>query len=477
MLKNLADHFLENANPKNFFFEIETRKKRSFLEIKKNVKSLSKKKILKKKKKISVILPNGIDYVEFFLTCQSLGILFHPIPYFTSQTEIKKILKFFEPELVITDRKDLNLLKKNFNIQNILSIKNSKSETLTMKKIKYNQPASMYNSSGTTGDPKGILYSYENIYVLAKAISENFKFTEKDNHLALLPLGHTASLNYNLLPSLYCGSSMFISKGFQFLASNFFKVLKKYNITYTQIVPTILLHVNKLNIKKVKIEKLRYIGCGSSYLPIESQKEFIKKYGIKVANLYGLSETGPSHIDNPESKHWEPGSIGVPLSVNKCKISSDGELMIKGKTVFVGYYKNKKLYKKTVKGGWFYTGDYGKFRNKKFYFIDRKKDLIIKGGINIFPSEIENIIYKAKDVSECVAFSKINQLKDEEVAVAIVKRNKNINENQLKKKLIEICIKNLSKHKIPNHFYFIKKIPKTASNKLMRRKIKDKFNQ
>ena len=166
------------------------------------------------------------------------------------------------------------------------------------------------------------MYSNQNMISLIESINKDFGFNKTDRHLALLPFGHTASINYNILPALMVGSELYISRGFENMNISFFKLLKKFNITYTQVVPSILFILNKMNIKISKnfLPKLKFLGCGSSYLPLSKQKEFIKKYKIKVANLYGLSETGPTHIDDPRLKNWKPGSLGKPLSVCKFKL-------------------------------------------------------------------------------------------------------------------------------------------------------------
>ena len=131
------------------------------------------------------------------------------------------------------------------------------------------------------------------------------------------------------------------------MADNIFNILEKHKITYTEIVPTVLFVLNKLkiDISNINLSSLEFIGCSSSTLPLSAQKEFIKQYGVGVGNLYGLSETGPTHIDDPREKGWQPGSVGIPLDVNECRISDDGEILIKGENVFTGYYKNEKLYK------------------------------------------------------------------------------------------------------------------------------------
>ena len=149
-----------------------------------------------------------------------------------------------------------------------------------------------------------------------------------------------------------------------------------------------MLNKLKIDVSNLNLSSLTFIGCGSSTLPLEVQKEFINQYNIGVGNLYGLSETGPTHIDDPREKNWQPGSVGVPLDVNECKVSEDGELLIKGSNVFIGYYKNQNLYEDVVIDGWFSTGDLGYRDNGRYYFSDRKKDLIIKGGINIVALEL-----------------------------------------------------------------------------------------
>ncbi len=313
---------------------------------------------------------------------------------------------------------------------------------------------------------------------LISSIVRGFKFDKNDRQLAFLPFGHTASINYNILPSLFVGCDLFISKGFENLRKDFFNIISQYKITYTEIVPTVLFILNKLqiNISDLNLKSLKFIGCSSSTLPLASQKEFIKLYNIGIGNLYGLSETGPTHIDDPREKNWKPGSIGLPLDVNKCMINKDGEIIIKGNNVFKGYHKNNKLFKKTVINEWFHTGDLGEYKNGKYYFIDRKKDLIIKSGINIVPMEIEEIIHQIPEVLECVVVGKKDKIHGEDIA-AIVVKNGNIKENILKKKIKIICKKTFSSYKIPVLIEFWDSIPKTASKKLMRRKVRELINK
>lgn len=423
-------------------------------------------------------MPNCISYIEFFLAITSSKGVFVPIPFFTEKNEIKKILEFIQPDIILSDgSKDLKFFKKEIiNINHILGHEIYKKNIIRndLKDL-----ACIYYSSGTTGNPKGIMYSHENMLSLIDSINKDFKFGHKDKHLVFLPFGHTASINYNILPSLMVGSELFISGGFANIGVNFFNILKKYKITYTQIVPSILFMLNKMNINisKIKFNNLKFIGCGSSFLPLSKQIEFISKYKIKVANLYGLSETGPTHLDDPREKKWKPGTIGKPLSVCKFKLDKKNNILIKGKNVFVGYYKNKQLFKKSFTNtGWFITGDIGKEEKGNIFFLDRSKDLIIKNGINIVPGEIEEEIYKTKKFLECCVVGIDDEIQGEEIAVAIKPNNSNLKFNLLVDCIKKQCKKNLSNYKMPKYFYLLDDFPKTASGKIKRIIIKKKLN-
>ena len=224
-----------------------------------------------------------------------------------------------------------------------------------------------------------------------------------------------------------------------------------------------------------------FLGCGSSILPLESQIQFEKKFGIKIGNLYGLSETGPTHIDDPRIDNWIPGTIGIPLDVNVCKISEDSEILIKGKNVFSGYYKNTKLYNEVVKDGWFYTGDLVDFKGGKFIYKDRSKDLIIKGGINIVPAEVEEVLYMDEEILEAAVIGIFNETHGEEVIAAVSLKNLNSDKEFIKARLYDLLSANLSSYKHPIDILFLDSLPKTHSGKLKRREVRsliqDEYNR
>ena len=478
MPKTIVEYFKNHLGSDKVICEVETGKQLTFQEVFLNASKRMGDFKRYDQKIVSVILPNSIFYIEYLLAVLSSNNIFNPIPYFIGIQELDKVLDYIEPSCIVTEREDIiDKYNGKYKIINPLSSDLSE-ETFQDKDIDNTLPATLYYSSGTTGDPKGVLYSHKNMISLIASINRGFHFTKGDNQFAFLPFGHTASINYNILPSLMAGSNLYISRGFENLRTNFFEVIAKYKITFTEIVPTALLTLLKLNIdiSKYDLNNLRFIGCGSSTLPLTSQKEFIDKYKIRVCNLYGLSETGPSHVDYPLEPGWKPGSIGKPLDVNECKISDDGEILLKGENVFVGYHKNEKLYKRVIKNGWFYTGDIGFERDGKYYFVDRKKDLIIKGGINIVPMEIEEVFYKHDQVHECVVVGKEDKIVGENIVAVVVPHNKE-NELDLVRELKLLCKSHLSNFKVPSRILIWDELPKTHSNKLLRMKVRAVINE
>jgi long-chain acyl-CoA synthetase len=469
-------------NNKNSVTDVLTGQSMTYDEIYRRGWVFGKNLQLEKQTIIPVLLPNSLEYLIAYIGITIHGLIFAPVPYFLEAAEVSKLLDYYNSEFLITDRNDIIHSVKIIQQPDLLPT-NFESQYDSQKcitKIKESHVVCLYYSSGTTGNPKGVLYTHENKYSLINAIVKDFSFTNQSRHFAFLPFGHTASLNYSVFPSLFLGSEMFIASGFNKIRSKFFELLSKYKITYVELVPTVAQTLVKLNedINKLDLSNIPFIGCGSAPLSKSIQIEFFRNFQIPLANLYGLSETGPSHIDNPLIPNWVPGSIGKPISVNKCKIAEDGEILLRGKNVMLGYFKNDKLTKEVIKNGWFYTGDYGYEEKGLYYFLDRKKDLIILGGINIYPAEIEDVLYKDSRVLECAVFGVEDKMLGEKI-IAYIKCNSINNQNliDIETDIIKLCKKFLSGFKIPSTIVFVEEIPKTASGKILRRNLRELYSQ
>jgi acyl-CoA synthetase (AMP-forming)/AMP-acid ligase II len=445
--------------------------------------------------RITLVIENSPEYCFFYFGIIRAGAVLNPMPFTSHKEEIMKNVRLVEPRLVLIDerkRRDFGDDSENVTFIPVgadrvfeKSIENMP-DTLTEKRpLQENDPACLYYSSGTTAEPKGVLYSNRNMIALTDSLSRGFKFSfEEEVHLIMLPLGHTASTNYSLLPCAYIGGKIVMAESFWHIRTKIWKLIETHRVTYMEVVPTVLYSI--LNIYRREVENdlssMRFTGCGSAPLQKGVQDQFQERFNLKVANLYGLSETGPTHIDDPLTPGWEPGSVGVPLDVNEVKIFDEndeelgpnetGEIVVKGDNVFVGYYKNQSLYDKVVVNGFFHTGDLGYIdENGIFYFKDRRKDLIIKGGINIVPGEIDEILLLHPAVKEGVTIGVPDQMFGEEVKSFVVAKDGMTVEPQ---DIIDHCAKYLPKTKVPKFVDIVDDIPKTHSGKLLRKKLRER---
>ncbi len=438
---------------------------------------------------ISIILKNSIEYVLFYLATLRIGCVINPYPYNLESKDVIRYLENVKPKLLFCHKIHYEYMKNSAQSKVILVDddfidKLDRSERHTDFKPEQKSPACVYYSSGTTGNPKSVVFSHKNMLTNISSICRGFKFNEQETHLIILPMGHTASVNYSFLPCTLLGGTLIITESFWKIKQKFWNLIKKFDITYVELVPSILVALLYIRYDKDDysgIKKLKFIGCGSAPLPVELQNKIYQKFGLKVANLYGLSETGPTHVDYPLDEGWKPGSIGKPLDVNQVNIVDKngnilehdqvGEIVVRGENVFIGYHNNKKIYDQLVVDGCFYTGDLG-YKNKDgvFYFTGRKKDLIIKGGINISPDEIDEVIFKLDEVKEATTVGMEDEYLGEKIITYIVlKDGKKLNDEQVK----NFCKKFLSKEKIPDVVKFVESLPKGPSGKILRREMKN----
>lgn len=445
---------------------------------------------------ISLCFENSIGFLILYLACIRLNAIVNPMPSSLSYQEIKKNVSFVKSKILFLSSyikgEDFGFVQHVYFMEdgqdNFFKELSGFSERFEPGNISRNKNsvASYYYTSGTTSNPKCIMYTHRNMVCVIDSVVRTFLFNHEDRHLGILPLGHTAIINYSFLPMLYIGGTLVLCENFIKIRPDFWKIISMFEITYVEVVPTILITLlhTPYDSKDIKENRsLKYIACGSAPLPVDIQKEFQTKYGIPVANLYGLSETGPSHFDYPFRKNWKPGTIGIPLDINECIILREdksmadvkevGEIAIKGDNVFTGYLRNERAYQNVIYNGYFLTGDMGyKDDEGIFYFVDRKKDLIIKGGVNIFPGEIEEVIYELEGIRSVAVLGIPDPVFGEDVVAFVsLKERSAIG----KEEILAHCSKNLQIFKCPKNIYIVENIPTGPSGKLLKRELREKY--
>jgi long-chain acyl-CoA synthetase len=261
------------------------------------------------------------------------------------------------------------------------------------------------------------------------------------------------------------------------------EAIVKHKVNFFPAVPT--MYVGLLNHPKIKDSDISSIrGCfsGAAPLPVEVIKEFEAKTGAQICEGYGLSETSPVATINPYGGKTLPGSIGLPVPDTELKIvdleegtkempaGQEGEVCIRGPQVMSGYYKMPDETAKTLRDGWLYTGDIGKMdENGYFYIVDRKKDMIIAGGYNIYPRDIDEVLFEHPKVMEACAIGVPDKYRGETVKVFVVLKP---GETMTEQEVIDYCKTKLAAYKVPKMVEFIDSLPKSNVGKILRKELR-----
>ena len=452
---------------------------------------------LKKNDKISLVFHNSSEFLILYFAGLSFGLTVVPINPDMSAREINYIVKDSNSKVIFLDEKlDEKIANNDFKdiiIKKIKSVSDLKLLTNKNKNVELNNitaydPAVIIYTSGTTGNPKGAMLSQLNLISDALSISHRFEFDKDTRTLCILPLFHNNGQVTTLLSPLYTGGSTVIIKGKVSLYS-FWDLVNEFNITWTSVMASILSILLSLP-KERKDNTLIGILCGGQILTNSVQKKFEDRFNVPIFEGYGLTETTSFSCINdfPEDKR-KIGSIGKPLITNEMIIFDDadnelgndeeGEICIRGYNVMMGYLGLEEKNKQVLKNGWFHSGDFGRRDSEGyFYFHGRQDSLIIKGGENIYPAELENVLYQHPDIDECAVIGIPDKFLGEEICAFIkIKKDKAVTEKNVK----DFCLGKIADYKQPkkviilNNLEDLNDIPKGPTKKILYRKLKEYY--
>jgi oxalate---CoA ligase len=327
-------------------------------------------------------------------------------------------------------------------------------------------------TSGTTSRPKIVPSSQKQASLRQKKQYQALKITPTDRCLHILPYYHGMGIGMPLLSVLYAGGTVICPK--EFIPSDFLYLLKTFRPTFYSAGPAlhqgILREIKRIPLNELKNNSLRFIRSGSAFLPDHAINDLETLLGVPVIVAFGSSETGPISINFPQ-KH---GSVGIPLvdylsimdeNGNIVGSCSEGEIVVKGETVFSGYEDDPDANKAAFTDGWYKTGDMGYLDNEGYLFLTgRKKELINKGGEKISPAEIDNVLMTHPSVKDAMTFGITDPILGEDLAAMVEVENQNVTETELRKYLINRLIQ----FKVPKKIYFVDEIPRGTTGKLLR---------
>jgi long-chain acyl-CoA synthetase len=440
---------------------------------------------------VSLLMPNSAEYIIAYFACWKLGALAGPVNSLLKEHEIEFVMNNSEAKAILVHsefRERLDNIRSELpHLRSVIEFDDEARATrefgdaaLPAVDIGKDEDAIIIYTSGTTGKPKGCLLTHCNVVANARQISQWLNFTGNDRLLTVMPLFHMNAVSVTTMSTLYAGGSTVISP--KFSASQFWKIISDYQVTSFGSVATmlsILLNTYPDGVPEgLKTDQLRFAMCGSAPVPAEVMKKFEETFNCPVVEGYGLSESTCRSTFNPPDERRRPGSCGLPIG-NEMKVFDDtdaevpdgelGEIVLRGENILKGYFKSPEATETAFRNGWFHTGDIGYCdKDGFFYIVDRKSDLIIRGGENIYPREIDEVLYQHPAVAAAATIGIPDPLYGEEVVAFVVLKD---GLEASEEGLISYCIDRLADYKCPKSIRIVAEIPKGPTGKLLKREL------
>jgi long-chain acyl-CoA synthetase len=396
--------------------------------------------------------------------------------------------EFCENLIVLTT--DENAVSPIENSKTLAEIIKNKPETFETFPTAPDDTCAILYTSGTTGQPKGAELTHLNLMTNVTSTFANHlpvvDFTDgvQKTVLITLPLFHTTGQTVQMNTNLYAGNRVVLLPRFEARAA--LEAMEKERVNFWIGVPTMywailkFVEENNYDVSKV-VRHLKVPTSGGAPMPVEVMKDFERVFGIRVLEGYGLSETSPLACFNHFEKPSKPGTVGQAIfGVDvKCFDENDrevqrgerGEVVIRGSNVMKGYYKRPEATREAFKNGWFHTGDIGIIDEEGYLsIVDRKKDMILRGGYNIYPRELEEVMMTHPAISLCAVVAvKDERLGEEVKAFVVLKKDCELS----KRDFIEWCKQQFAANKYPRHVEFRHSLPISATGKILKRELRE----
>ena len=465
---------------------------------------------VKKSDRVAIMLPNCPQYIVSYYGILKAGAIVTQVNPMLLENELIYLLKdsgaetivVYEPlypriKAIAKETSLKNIIVASFQPEKLQFEEDTSFEAFVGKgdgkvvpvSINPEDVAVLQYTGGTTGRSKGAMLTHRNIAANALQSQEFFKeettFGE-ESCLTVIPLFHVFAMTSSMNLSILNGSKNILLPRFDL--EEVLQTIKTEQPTTFPGVPTMYIAItNHPEAEKYGIDSIHICNSGSAPMPMETMKEFEGKTGAKILEGYGLSEASPVTHCNPPFAERKPGSIGIGYPSTEYKIvdiatgqeelpaGEAGELIIRGPQVMKGYWNMPEETANALRDGWLFTGDIAKMDEEGYvYIVDRKKDLIISSGYNVYPRDIEEVLYEHPAVQEAVAIGVPDAYRGESVKAIIVKKaGQETTENEI----IEWARGKMAAYKVPRAVEFREELPKTNVGKILRRALREESGQ
>ena len=456
--------------------------------------------------RVAVLLYNSNVYIEIYCALAKIGAVLVPLNFRLSKTELEFILKdsgsetlIFGPEFAETVdsiKSTLTVKKANYICYKGLSdgpvppwaidcegaMKGEPdSEPAAETPAEWEDPHIIMYTSGTTGVPKGAVLSHRKTFFNVLNADIYFGLTPEDIFLMTRPLFHSGGLLVGISPMLYKGGTLVFRRRFK--PAEVLEAIEKYKVSVMELPATLLRFIlEQCDLEKYDLSSVKSWATGGERVPPSLLKEYEKR-GIIISQLFGQTETSTVTWVPKRDASRKLGTVGIPVFHAEVKIVDEkgqevrqgevGEVVVSGPTLMSGYWGRPEATQETIKNGWLHTGDLARVDEEGFFYIaDRKKDVIISGGENIYPAEVEKTFLENPKIAD-VAVVGIPDEKWGEVGMAFIVLLEK--ETMTEAEALTFCGERIAKYKVPKSVRFVKDLPMTAAQKIMRYKLREEY--
>jgi long-chain acyl-CoA synthetase len=443
--------------------------------------------------RVAIFLPNIPEFIQSYYAVEKLGAIAVSLNVMLKRDEVEFILRDCGARVLVTVPQFLDQVPETIpTLEGIVAVgETNRPGCMTLSDLVLERPASaapgvrvesedgaaLLYTSGTTGEPKGVLLTHGNLVFNSKATHHHTKMTEDDRLLCYLPLFHCFGQNFILNTSVHAGATLLLHERFvpdEILHS---AMVNKASMFFG--VPAVYVRLlSQPGIEK-NLESIRYYFSAAAPMTVQTVKSWQARFGQIIYEGYGLTETSPFASYNHDSEYRE-GSVGTPIQYVKIKVVNErgervasgelGEIAVKGANVMKGYFNRPKETAQVICDGWFLTGDIGRMDDQGYiYLVDRAKDMINVSGFKVWPREVEEVLSKHLAIAEAAVIGVADPVSGEAVkAFVVLKKDAQLFE----KDVIDFCRDRMAVYKTPRYVGFIDALPRNPAGKVLKRELR-----
>lgn len=446
--------------------------------------------------RVVVMLPNCPQVMQSYGGILRVGAVIVPVIFLLGEAEVAHIVADSEARVVITSSDMVGKIEKQIgvlpNLRHVLLVDGGGQSGLRSFEEETDGESDRFEAvprgdgdlavilytSGTTGTPKGVALSHANLESNARASASLFELDRERWGVGVLPLSHSYGLTV-MNAGHILGTRSALLRWFN--PEEVLRTIQEFRAEAMSGVPTMFVYLlNYPGASAYDTSTMRVWGSGAAPLPVEVVEPFERRFGGKLLEGYGLTEASPVVAAHRLSGVRKLGSVGQPIPGVTVSIRDDddralpvdevGEVCVQGPNVMVGYYRNPEETAKTIRGGWLRTGDMGRLDADNYlYIVERKKDLIIRGGFNIYPRDVEEALYAFPGVAEAAVIGLPDTLMGEEVVAFVVLKP---GQAATADEVAGFCQTRLAKYKCPKEIRFVDALPKSPVGKILRKELR-----